>query len=122
MFREMFLVTALAKLREGDASACPADQVLQMATTEGARAMGLTDCDCIAEGKQADLIVIDLHQPNMQPEHNIIKNLVYSGSKQNVKLTMIAGQILYEDGQFHVGAEPEEIYESVRTKSSISRY
>lgn len=122
MFREMFLVTALAKLREGDASACPADQVLQMATTGGARAMGLTDCDCIAEGKQADLIVIDLHQPNMQPEHNIIKNLVYSGSKQNVKLTMIAGRILYEDGQFHVGAEPEEIYESVRTKSSISRY
>lgn len=84
--------------------------------------MGLTDCDCIAEGKQADLIVIDLHQPNMQPEHNIIKNLVYSGSKQNVKLTMIAGQILYEDGQFHVGAEPEEIYENVRTRSSISRY
>lgn len=113
MFREMFLVTAFAKLREADASACPADKVLQMATTGGARAMGLTDCDCIAKGKQADLIVIDLHQPNMQPEHNIIKNLVYSGSKQNVKLTMIAGKILYEDGQFHVGEEPEKIYEKV---------
>lgn len=119
MFREMFLVTALAKLREEDASACPADRVLQMATVGGARAMGLTDCDCIAEGKQADLIVIDLHQPNMQPEHNIIKNLVYSGSKQNVKLTMVAGKILYEDGQFYVGEEPEEIYERVRTNSSI---
>lgn len=119
MFREMFLVTALAKLREEDASACPADRVLQMATVGGARAMGLTDCDCIAEGKQADLIVIDLHQPNMQPEHNIIKNLVYSGSKQNVKLTMIAGRILYEDGQFYVGEEPEEIYERVRANSSI---
>ena len=119
MFREMFLVTALAKLREEDASACPADKVLQMATTGGAMAMGLTDCDCIAKDKQADLIVIDLHQPNMQPEHNIIKNLVYSGSKQNVKLTMIAGRILYEDGQFHVGEEPEKIYEKVRAYSSI---
>lgn len=113
MFREMFLVTALAKLREEDASACPADKVLQMATTGGARAMGLTDCDCIAKDKQADLIVIDLHQPNMQPEHNIIKNLVYSGSKQNVKLTMIAGKILYEDGQFYVGEDPEQIYKKV---------
>ena len=114
MFREMFLVTALAKLREGDAAACPAESVLSMATVGGARAMGLEDCDCIAKGKQADLIVIDLHQPNMQPEHNIIKNLVYSGSKQNVKLTMIAGKILYQDGQFYVGIEPERIYENCK--------
>lgn len=113
MFREMFLVTALSKLRESDASACPADFVLSMATVGGAKAMGLQDCDCIAKGKQADLIVIDLHQPNMQPEHNIIKNLVYSGSKQNVKMTMIAGKILYEDGRFFVGEEPESIYEKV---------
>lgn len=115
MFREMFLVTGLAKLREEDASACPADQVLSMATVNGARAMGLVNCDCIAEGKQADLIVIDLRQPNMQPEHNIVKNLVYSGSKQNVKLTMIAGKVLYENGQFHVGEEPEHIYEKVES-------
>ena len=113
MFREMFLVTALAKLREEDAAACPAEQVLYMATVGGAKAMGLTCCDCIAEGKQADLIVIDLHQPNMQPEHNIVKNLVYSGSKQNVKMTMIAGKILYEDGIFYVGEAPEKIYERV---------
>lgn len=113
MFREMFLVTALAKLREGEASVCPADAVLHMATVGGAKAMGLDDCDCIAKNKQADLIVIDLHQPNMQPEHNIIKNLVYSGSKQNVKLTMVAGKVLYEDGEFDVGVEAEEIYENV---------
>lgn len=111
MFREMFLVTALAKLRENDASVCPAEEVLHMATVGGANAMGLTDCDCIDKDKQADLIVIDLHQPNMQPEHNLIKNLVYSGSKQNVKLTMIAGRILYENGQFLAGIEPEKIYE-----------
>lgn len=110
MFREMYLTTVLAKLREQDAAACPANIVLEMATVGGARAMGLTDCDCIAAGKQADLIVIDLHQPNMQPEHNIIKNLVYSGSKQNVKMTMIAGRILYEDGVFRTGEEPETIY------------
>ncbi len=110
MFREMFLATALQKLRYSDASALAADQVLRMATVGGARAMGLTDCDVLEEGKQADLIMIDLKQPNMQPEHHLVKNLVYSGSKSNVRLTMIAGKILYEDGTFHVGAEPEEIY------------
>lgn len=113
MFREMFLVTGLAKLREQDASAVSADQVLFMAAKSGAYAMGLKECDCLAEGKLADLILIDLHQPNMQPIHHIAKNLVYSGSKQNVKLTMVNGRILYEDGVFFVGKEPEEIYEKV---------
>lgn len=114
MFREMFLVTALAKLRQKDAAACPAETVLTMATTGGAGVMGLKDCDCIAPGKQADLIVIDLQRPNMQPEHQILKNLVYSGSKENVYLTMVAGKILYEDHTFYTGISPEVVYREVR--------
>ena len=110
MFREMFLTTALAKVRENDASCIPADEVLYMATAGGAHAMGLTDCDSLAVGKKADLILLDLQQPNMQPENNIIKNIVYSGSKQNVKLTMVNGKVLYEDGKFDIGFAPKEIY------------
>ena len=110
MFREMFLVTGLAKLREQDAAAVPAEQVLYMAVMGGAKAMGLSGCGSLEAGKLADLTVIDLHQPNMQPVNDIVKNLVYSGSKQNVKLTMVNGRILYEDGRFFVGTEPEEIY------------
>ena len=111
MFREMFLTTGLAKLREKDASCVDANEVLFMATTGGAKAMRLFDCDTIAEGKLADLILIDLHQPNMQPLNNLTKNLVYSGSKQNVAMTMVNGKILYENGVFFVGEEPEKIYE-----------
>ncbi len=111
MFREMFLVTGLAKLREENAAAVPGEKVLSMATAGGARAMGLSDCDCLAEGKLADLILIDLHQPNMQPLNHVAKNLVYSGSKANVKLTMVNGQILYEDRKFHIHEDPEEIYQ-----------
>ena len=110
MFREMFLVTGLGKLHDRDASAVPAEEVLKMAVTGGAKAMGLTDCDCLAEGKKADLIMIDLNQPNMQPINNPMKNLVYSGSKQNVKMTMINGKILYEDQKFFIGVEPKEVY------------
>ena len=110
MFREMFLVTALQKISHQDAAALKPGEVLTMATRTSAAAMGLTDCDCLAAGKQADLIVIDMHQPNMQPVNNRLGNLVYAGSKQNVKLTMIQGKILYEDGVFYIGVEPREVY------------
>ncbi|RKI83170.1 amidohydrolase [bacterium 0.1xD8-71] len=110
MFREMFLVTGLAKLRENDAAAVDALEVLKMATVNGSKAMNLPDTDVLDRGKEADIIMIDLHQPNMQPINNIPKNIVYSGSKQNVKMTMIQGKILYENGQFTKAYDVEEIY------------
>ena len=110
MFREMFLITGLAKLREEDAAAVPGEQVVRMAAHNGAAAMGLKDCDCLKAGKLADLIMLDLHQPNMQPINSIVKNIAYSGSKQNVSMTMVDGKILYEDGKFYINADPEEIY------------
>lgn len=110
MFREMFLTTALQKIYEENAAALSADKVLKMAVCNGAEAMGLMDCDCIEKGKCADLVLIDLKRPNMQPEHNLIKNLVYSASKENVKLTMVNGKILYRDREFFVGTDAEEIY------------
>ena len=112
MFREMFLVTGLQKVICDDPEAVPARDVLKMAVTNGAHAMGLTDCDAIAPGKRADLIMIDLSQPNMQPLHNIEKNIVYSASKQNVKMTMIGGRILYQDGEFRIGETKEDIYQN----------
>lgn len=108
-FREMFLATGLQKLEHG-AEAVDAMDVLDMACKNGAYACGFDDCDCLAPGKQADLILIDLQQPNMQPLNNIEKNVVYSGSKQNVALVMIAGKVLYEKGEFFIGEDPARIY------------
>ena len=110
MFREMFLVTGLAKYKENDASAVDANEVLKMATLNGSYAMGLKNADTLEKGKLADLIMIDLNQPNMQPLNNITKNIVYSGNKQNIKLTMINGKILFENGIFYIGDEPQNIY------------
>ena len=109
MFREMYLLAATQKLNDHDASSTDANEILKMATVGGARCMGLDDCDIIDIGKTADLIVIDLKRPNMQPINNITKNIVYSGSKENVQLTMINGKILYENGKF-IGNDIEEIY------------
>lgn len=110
LFREMFLAAALQKVAEDDASAFPAASVLEMAAVGSARAMGLSQCDAIAVGKQADLIVVDLHKPNMRPQSSIPAALVYSCSSANVRMTMIAGRILYENGEYHIGADPEQIY------------
>lgn len=111
MFREMFLVTGLGKLYSMNAAAIDANEVLYMATVGGAKAMGLNQCDTLEVGKYADIIMIDLHQPNMQPLNNITKNIVYSGSKLNVKMTMVNGKILYENGNFNIGTDPEGIYD-----------
>ena len=100
MFREMYLTCVLQKIKNKDAASTDANEILKMATVGSARCMGLDDCDCIDIGKKADLIVIDLKKPSMQPIHNITKNLVYSGSKDCVKLTMVNGKILYENGEF----------------------
>ena len=112
MFREMYLACVLQKLSLGDAAAMDALGVLSMACSGSARAMGLADCDSIAEGKQADMIVIDLKKPSMQPINNIPKNIVYSGSRDCVKMTMIAGKVLYEDGKFNFPDSPETVYEN----------
>ncbi len=119
MFREMYLVTALAKLREGDAACMDALKVLEMATVNGAHAMGINEADILKEGKLADIILLDLEQPNMQPIHNIEKNLVYSGSKSNVKMTMINGKILYEDGEFLTKESAADIF--ARTNEIVKR-
>lgn len=109
MFREMYLACVLQKLRREDAAACPAGDILYAACSGGARAMGLPDCDSLAPGKWADLAVIDLSRPSMRPILAPAQNLVYSGSKDCVRLTMVAGRILYENGEFHVGDSVEHI-------------
>ena len=48
--------------------------------------------------------------------NNIAKNIVYSGSKSNVKCTMVNGEILYEDGHFYVGFEIEALYDEIQKR------
>lgn len=109
MFREMYLASVLQKYKIGPA-ALDAGTVLRMACVNGAHAMHLKDCDDILEGKKADLVLLDMHQPNMQPENNIPKNIVYAGNRKNVILTMINGKIVYESDKYYMGFDPEEIY------------
>lgn len=117
MFKEMHLLYSLAKIKESDATTLNAFDILKMATVNGAKALGLNDALYIEEGAKADIILIDLLRPNMQPINNIVSNIVYSGSKDNIKLTMINGNILYENGKFNIKEDLIELYKEVQTIS-----
>lgn len=110
MFKEMTLVNSLSKILINDPKAVGAYNTLKMATVNGAKAMGLNDCDILEIGKKADIIEIDLSRPSMQPLNDIVSNIVYSGSKDVIKMTMINGKILYSDGEFFVGEPIDKIY------------
>lgn len=100
MFREMYLSTVLSNVETHNAAAVEPFKILKAGTVGGALCMGINDSDVLKVGKNADIVMIDMDKPCMQPENNIVRNIVYSGDNSCVKMTMINGKVLYEDGQF----------------------
>jgi 5-methylthioadenosine/S-adenosylhomocysteine deaminase len=109
-FYEMRLACVLQKLLNKDPASFDGLLALKAATIGGARAMGLENVSTLSKGQQADIVMIDLSKPDMRPLNNLAKNLVYAGAKDDVKMTMIAGKILYRDGKFFVGEDMASIY------------
>jgi 5-methylthioadenosine/S-adenosylhomocysteine deaminase len=98
MLSELRLAALLAKGQSGDASQMPALQALQLATINGARALGLDDrIGSIMPGKQADLIAVDLLQPRTQPVYDPCSTLVYSAAASQVSHVWVQGQALVTD-------------------------
>ena len=100
MFREMYLDTVLSNVETNNAAAIDPFTILKAGTSGGALCMGLNDSDVLDTGKKADIIMIDMNKPSMQPENNIVRNIIYSADNSVVKMTMIDGNILYEDGKY----------------------
>ena len=109
MFTEMASCAFLHKVQLLDPTAATAQTVLDMATRNGCRAMGQPDIGSLEVGKQADIIAIDLTQPNLLPMQNPVSHMVYAANGSEVHLTMVAGEILYHDGQYTKINYPELI-------------
>lgn len=118
MFRETYLALVLQKAKTENAAESSCEEVLNYATVNGAKAMGLEDSAELAVGKNADLVVIDLNAPNMRPHNNPLNSLVLAASPKNVELTMVGGKILYNKGQYFIGEDVESIYENVEKRVS----
>ena len=101
MFRDMRLATFLQKVKHLNEQALPATRTLQMATIDGARALNWDkEIGSIEKGKKADLVMVDTNQVNSFPLYDPISHLIYSASGKDVSMTMVDGEILYQDGQF----------------------
>ena len=98
---EMRSAALLAKGYSGDASACNTRQAIEMATINGARALGLADrIGSVEAGKRADLIAIDLGQLNTQPLYDPVSQVVYAASSRQVSDVWIDGEPQLRDFEF----------------------
>lgn len=106
IINEMKLVTLFNKIKYQDPEVMPCWKALRMATIEGAKAIGWDDeIGSLEIGKKADLIAIDLKALSMQPIYtypmrNLIPNLVYSARGNEVSMSMVNGEIIYENYKF----------------------
>ena len=121
MFEELRTAAFLQKSSTSDPLALPAYEALRLATVNGARAMGREgelgvlregELGVLREGALADLIVIDLQKPHLQPIHDVVSNLVYCGKAADVETVVVDGRVVVEERRIP-GLDLAELYRSV---------
>ncbi len=96
--RAMYLVAVLYKDARQDSKAIPAETALEMATIQGAEALGLdSEIGSLEPGKKADLVLFDTRRAEWQTLFNPVNNLVYNADGRSVDTVMVDGQIVVED-------------------------
>ena len=99
MIKEISLTSLVSKYK--NPQNLKAYDVLKMATINGAKALGLDDkIGTLEEGKLADIILIDLNNPNHTPQNNLISSLPYSTFDKDVSYVIINGDLVYDDKKF----------------------
>lgn len=114
MWEELRTASFLQKSATGDPTALPAWETLRLATANGARAMGYADGELgvLREGALADLIVVDLQKPHLQPIHDVVSNLVYCGKAADVEIVVVDGRIVVEERRI-AGVDLADLYARV---------
>lgn len=112
MFEDMKLSAILQNGVLRDPMALSAWDVVEMATVNGARALG-RDTGAVAVGREADLILLDSEAVNLIPCHDAANNIAYAAHGANVKLNMCRGKVIYENGTF-LTIDAEKVKAEVR--------
>ena len=100
LFSDMKLAVCLQSGVNRDPMAMSAWDALEMATVNGAKALGRTDTGRVEVGCAADLVMVDFSAPNLTPCHDEAESLVFSAQPHNVAMTMARGKVLYENGVY----------------------
>ncbi|MEK3921511.1 amidohydrolase [Paenibacillus sp. FSL K6-2393] len=117
MFEEIKAATWLQKLDYGDPTRLPAKNVLSMATRGSASLLGLQhEVGMLEVGRKADLILIDLAKPHLQPVHEVESLLAYSVNGADVDTTIVNGQILMR-GRKLLTIDEDELYREVKVRA-----
>lgn len=105
MFKEMFLTATLSKGVMHDSKVLKNNEVISMATINASKALGIDGIGELKVGNYADLIVLDVNEPNYRPLQNLENGLVYCANSKDVCLTMVNGKILYNNGHYDLGED-----------------
>jgi Cytosine deaminase and related metal-dependent hydrolases len=116
---EMKVFAIANKGKQYDPTLITPAETLRAATYAGAKGQGREDCGKLSVGFKADLIVMDLSQPNMHPVHNLANNLVYSASGSDVLLTMVDGKVLYQNGEYLTLDIEKTLFEAEKSTKKI---
>jgi 5-methylthioadenosine/S-adenosylhomocysteine deaminase len=121
LFEEMDLAAKLQKLARMDSRALPAEQVVEMATITGARALHLEkQIGSLEAGKKADLILVDTTAPHATPMYNVYSQLVYALKASDVRTVVIGGKIVMQDRQMLTLNEKEVLAKAQEYKKQIA--
>lgn len=100
LFEELHLAALVNKGVTEDPTALPAYKVLEIATINGAKALGIDHLvGSLEVGKRADLILIDLEKPHLVPHHDLVSAVVYSAAATDVSHVICDGRVLMENYQ-----------------------
>jgi 5-methylthioadenosine/S-adenosylhomocysteine deaminase len=122
MFEEMDLAAKLQKITRMDSRALPAEQVVEMATIGGARAIHLEkQIGSLEAGKKADLILVDTTAPHAAPMYNVYSQLVYALKATDVRTVVIGGKIVMEDRRMLTLDEPAILAKANEYRKQIEK-
>ncbi len=121
LFRDMYLAAIACRGASLNPVGIEAKDVLRAATSGGAYAQRREGCGSIAVGNKADLVVLDLDLPWMQPITDVVNNVVYAATGTEVVLTMVDGKVLYDNGEYTTIDVEKAISETQAGKDAIVR-
>jgi 5-methylthioadenosine/S-adenosylhomocysteine deaminase len=99
MFEEMRSAALMSKLIERDPESLGAATVLRMATTHGARLLGMdSEIGSLKPGKLADVVVIDMNRPHLTPVYDPVSHLVYAARGSEVRDVIVNGRLVVQNG------------------------